>query len=262
MKHFLLFIFTLSLITNYDKGNNLNDDGRTIKIPVVFHISQSKKDKKISKEIILKELKELNENFSATNNIDSLHRDFRHLVGNANIKFHLADVSLNFELLKGVKTYKKRIRWLRARKINRFGADSIIHIIVGKIGSASSVLNSNEYPKSINININSFGDSSNTVTHEMGHCLGLWHVWGNTNCKKNKAGSVQTDYISDTPFQENCTDLSRKKHCSELVDLKDRPNYNNFMDYSSCRCFFTIEQAKTMRQKVILYRRNLYENSI
>jgi hypothetical protein len=261
MKYIFLLIFALSFLPNYGQTNNLQDDGRTIKIPVVFHISQSKKDKKISKETILQELKELNENFTATNNMDSLHKDFQHIVGNANIKFHLADVSLNFESLKGVKTYKKRIRWLRARKINRFGADSIIHIIVGKIGSASSVLSSKQYPKSINININSFGNSSNTVTHEMGHCLGLWHVWGNTNCKKNKTGSVRTDYISDTPFQENCTDRSRKKPCSELVDLKDRPNYNNFMDYSSCRCFFTKEQATTMRQKIILYRRNLYEKS-
>lgn len=257
MRYFSLFIFSLFFLSNYGQINTLQDDGRTINIPVVFHVSKSK----ISKEIILKELKELNENFSATNSMDSLDVKFNSLVGNPNIKFHLADVKLNYQPLKGVKTYRGSIRWLRAKLIKRFGSDSIIHIIVGKIGSASNVLMSKNHPKSLKISSSSFGDSSNTVTHEMGHALGLWHVWGNTNCKDNKRGSVQTDYIEDTPFQENCTDLSRDKPCATLVNIKDRPNYNNFMDYSSCRCFFTKGQAKAMREKIILYRSNLYENS-
>ncbi|MGJ8743533.1 M43 family zinc metalloprotease [Polaribacter sp.] len=257
MKNFLLIIFCLIFAPIRGQNNNLPDDGRTIKIPVVFHISKSI----INKEIILQELNELNKNYSATNSMDSLHADFRQLIGNPNIKFHLANVQLNYSPLKGVKRYNGGIRRLRAKLIKRFGSDSIIHIIVGKLGSVSKVLLSKNHPKSIKIRSSSFGNSSNTVTHEMGHALGLWHVWGNTNCKENKRGSVQTDYIEDTPFQENCTDQPRKKPCSAINNIKDRPNYNNFMDYSGCRCFFTKDQAKAIRRKIISYRRNLYEMS-
>ena len=85
-----------------------------------------------------------------------------------------------------------------------------------------------------------------TLTHEVGHCLGLDHIWGDDQ------PGCSSDYIADTPDQEyasaGCLTFPWVDNCS--------PNGNgrmfmNFMDYSDCRSMFTQGQANKMH--AVLY---------
>lgn len=72
-----------------------------------------------------------------------------------------------------------------------------------------------------------------TLTHELGHWLGLYHPWGNGGC-----GS--TDYCDDTPQQNaeiyNCPTLSNTCGSADM--------FQNFMSYTNddCMNLFTHDQ--------------------
>lgn len=88
-----------------------------------------------------------------------------------------------------------------------------------------------------------------TATHEVGHWLGLRHIWGDTN----NVCSAGNDYIFDTPdataqSQQNCV------LTANTCDDSGNPFWNgynppnmveNFMDYSSEQCMnaFTFGQS-------------------
>ena len=77
-----------------------------------------------------------------------------------------------------------------------------------------------------------------TTTHEVGHWLGLWHIWGDGACGVD-------DYCSDTPEASDphygCPDPGNSCGLLEMV--------NNYMDYSddTCMNLFTVCQKNRMR---------------
>lgn len=86
-----------------------------------------------------------------------------------------------------------------------------------------------------------FGDRDETIvyrgggaclTHEIGHCLNLRHIWGDDN-----GACSGTDYCDDTPNQANSTiNAALYDPTVELLDAcsPSSPgiNFQNFMDYS------------------------------
>jgi hypothetical protein len=83
-------------------------------------------------------------------------------------------------------------------------------------------------------------DQGRTTTHEVGHYLGLRHIWGDADV----CGA--TDYCDDTPDQEtnyfSCTDVSGFSCGSQDM-------YQNYMDYTYdiCMNIFTFDQMDRMR---------------
>lgn len=77
-----------------------------------------------------------------------------------------------------------------------------------------------------------------TLTHEIGHFLGLIHISGDGGCEKD-------DFCEDTPLQNGNTYDCREGQ----VTCGNENMVQNFMDYSddSCMNLFTIEQALRMR---------------
>lgn len=258
MKKIYLLLLVLFVSQLNAQENSFSDDGRTIKIPVIIHLLKLNNGKSIKDSQIIQELKELNSNFTAKNNMSSLNEDFKNLVGNPNFEFYLADTTLNNSSLKGIIRYSSISNISNKLNIN---PEKYLNIFIGNNKTSSNVLQERKLPKNIKINYTKIGNKSNTITHEIGHYFGLWHVWGSGNCSRFKNPFRQkTDEISDTPKQKNCTDVKRINQCPPRK-VKKTPNYNNFMDYSSCRCFFTIGQASKMREKVIKYRNHVYQNS-
>ncbi|RED96171.1 T9SS-dependent choice-of-anchor J family protein [Marinoscillum furvescens] len=89
-----------------------------------------------------------------------------------------------------------------------------------------------------NTNTGSFDSHGRTATHEMGHYLGLRHIWGDGGC------SAQ-DYCDDTP--EAASSSSGCPTNKNTCDSKDM--VQNYMDYTDDRCMnlFTVCQKERMR---------------
>ncbi len=94
-----------------------------------------------------------------------------------------------------------------------------------------------------------------TCVHEVGHYLGLRHIWGDGDCAAD-------DGITDTPpaadqSQQMCS--FAKNTCSENPDLPDM--IENYMDYSdeNCMNMFTNGQIDIMRAMLLGPRAGLLE---
>lgn len=92
-----------------------------------------------------------------------------------------------------------------------------------------------------------FADDGRTAVHEVGHYLGLRHIWGDGDC-------TQDDGIDDTPDADAQTDATAgcdpsQNTCTEATDPQLPDMYENYMDYSSdeCQNLFTRQQADLMR---------------
>ncbi|MEO6283866.1 MAG: T9SS type A sorting domain-containing protein [Dyadobacter sp.] len=88
-----------------------------------------------------------------------------------------------------------------------------------------------------------------TTTHEVGHWLGLIHIWGDRNCG--------TDYCNDTPtaFTKNeTTDLTCAPVYSQCRTAITRNMIENYMDYSpdACMSIFTNDQKERMHAVLAL----------
>jgi hypothetical protein len=93
-----------------------------------------------------------------------------------------------------------------------------------------------------------------TLTHEVGHYLGLEHTF-NGGCGSAAACYTTGDLICDTPSQSSPTDGCSGSSCSSPDPI------HNYMDYSDDLCMweFTPEQARRMRCSLEHYRPLLYE---
>lgn len=82
-------------------------------------------------------------------------------------------------------------------------------------------------------------DKGRTATHEIGHCLGLIHIWGDTTCG--------TDYCADTP-----TAHDSNFGCPTVTNCANNGNemVQNYMDYTddTCMNIFTLNQKDRVTQ--------------
>jgi len=91
-----------------------------------------------------------------------------------------------------------------------------------------------------------------TVTHEIGHGLGLYHVFQGSVC----SGNCETtgDRVCDTPPQRDSTSGCpvRQDSCNDGI----QDNYHNYMDYSydDCMHLFTPGQSERMDQEVAAHK--------
>ncbi|MEZ4911987.1 MAG: M43 family zinc metalloprotease [Saprospiraceae bacterium] len=100
-----------------------------------------------------------------------------------------------------------------------------------------------------------------TTVHEMGHYLGLRHIWGDGNAIFGGNSCTEDDGIDDTPNQGEQSnfqcDYSQNTCNNGVGDLPDL--IENYMDYSgeACQCMFTKEQVQFMRTVITTKRNSL-----
>ena len=86
-------------------------------------------------------------------------------------------------------------------------------------------------------------DRGRTTTHEVGHYLGLRHIWGDV------VGCDGTDYCNDTPqaydSYSSCINVD-----SFTCDSEDM--YQNFLDYSYDRCMNIFTGDQMLRMRIVL----------
>ncbi len=105
---------------------------------------------------------------------------------------------------------------------------------------------------------NGIVNTGKILVHEVGHYLGLRHIWGDGDCNYD-------DFIEDTPNSAAssswaCNSLANT--CTDSIgnlDLRDM--VENYMDYSSgdCQNSFTLGQIDLMRSVLRNYRGLLFD---
>jgi hypothetical protein len=229
-------------------------DGNVIKIPVVVHILYHTPSEKIS-------------NAQVQNQIDVLNRCFRHRNADSvntplYFKSLAADVEIEFQLaISDSRSRSTTItKWGMDDKMkysanmgdDAWDANSYLNIWVcnmDKLAGYSSLPGSDAAKDGVVIDFDAFFainsgsgyDLGKTAVHEIGHWLGLKHVWGDENCGD--------DGVSDTPKQASYT-----VGCPTTIRItcSNGPNgdmYMNYMDFTNDACtnLFTLGQKARMR---------------
>ncbi len=85
-----------------------------------------------------------------------------------------------------------------------------------------------------------------TITHEVGHWLGLIHTWGDDYCG--------TDYCADTPPTESANNeaICKEKYSTCISGKTTRNMIENFLDYSPDACMNVFTQDQKNRVRAIL----------
>ena len=239
-------------------------------IPVVFHVIHVNGEGNISREQILDQMRILNEDFSFTNpNKSNIRADFTNDAANFELEFKLAKIDPNGKCTNGINRvystytnevsqtdeevkYLPGVQWDYQKYLNVYVVNSIDnnggtgtilgyatfpfatssvrdgivvrHDRVGNIGTAASA-----------------NDGGRTLTHEIGHWLGLYHTFQG-GCRSGFGdGCDDTPPVASTFTNQNCP--SNGNSCST-----DNPNridmWENYMDYSrgTCMALFTHDQ--------------------
>ncbi|WP_299818222.1 M43 family zinc metalloprotease [uncultured Pontibacter sp.] len=250
----------------------LRQAASTITIPVVFHVLYYNSTQNISDEQLLSQLSILNADFRRKN-ADAVNTPsyFQPFAADTEIEFCLATIDPNGDPTTGItRTPTTRSSFSysteNVKYTNRGGKDAwnssqylniwVCRIDDNIIGYATPpggppatdgvVL---DYTTIGAPPFNRFSTNYNlgrTATHEVGHWLGLNHIWGNgSTCN-------DSDGIADTPNQreENVgcpSGMSLSCNDSPYGDM-----YQNFMDYTddACMNLFTQGQAAYMRAAI------------
>ena len=233
-----------------------------VKIPVVVHVIYKNASENISDAQVKSQIDALNRDFRKRNS-DSLNTPerFRSLAADIQIEFYLATTDPNGRATSGiVRKQTSNTNFYNNDKIKSsaqggdeaWDSKSYLNIWVGKLISGagySSTPGSDPSKDGVVINSSAFGtinvsgyyNKGRTATHEVGHWLGLKHIWGDAQCGD--------DGVSDTPpqswYTQQCPSGFRSS-CNN-GDLGDM--YMNYMDYTSDACMnlFTAGQRARMR---------------
>ncbi|MCB9234744.1 MAG: PKD domain-containing protein [Bacteroidia bacterium] len=240
-------------------------------IPVVFHVCYGNGTENIPDAMILSQVDVLNEDFrrlnaDATNTLSA----FQPAAADCEVEFCLATIDPNGNPTNGItrnfysgspysqnyveNTIKPATSWDPTQYMNIW----VCNVSGGVLGYAylPSSAPISGLPGAVAANkdgvvllyssigrppANTFGGPYNlgrTATHEVGHFLGLHHVWESLSCGGCTAGC--DDYCNDTPNQN-----SANFGCpSNPVSCSSADMYQNFMDYvdDNCMNLFTNDQ--------------------
>lgn len=234
-------------------------------VPVVIHVLYNQAHENISTAQILSQLKVMNDDFRRMNaDANNTPSAFRSDAADCRIMFCLAQLDPRGRTTNGIirkQTSKTSFALNDGMKFSSAGGDDAwdskkyLNIWVCNLqGTAlgySTIPGSSPDKDGVVIRYDAFGttgtlrptyNKGRTATHEIGHWLGLKHIWGEQTCGD--------DGIGDTPQQESynsqCLNFPSMSACSpdNRGDM-----FMNFMDYTpdACMNIFTHGQKTKMR---------------
>lgn len=221
---------------------------------------------------ILSQIAVLNEDFGRTN-ADTINTPEVFSTGNPNVRFCLASVDPDGNSTDGITRYassedfndndvefmiKSETRWPRETYLNLWVAD------IEDLGFVNALPTTTNLPNAttdgVVISHVAFGgpgtgalspyNLGRTATHEVGHFLGLRHIWRGDGC-------TQDDGFEDTPIQDtenfDCP-VHPSPSCNNGGDM-----FMNYMDYTDDNCMnaFTAQQSAFMRSILLGVRSSL-----
>lgn len=258
--------FTQNWITNNPQGNNSR---ALVTIPVVVHVVYRTTTENISDAQIQSQMNVLNADFAKLNadwtNTPSV---FQSLVANVDVQFCLAQRDPNGNASNGiVRKLTTSTSFSTNDNVKRSangGSDawpssSYLNLWVCNI--SGGILGYAQFPggsaatDGVVVNYNAFGtigtaaapfNKGRTATHEVGHWLNLYHIWGDDG-----TGCTGSDNVTDTPNQGD-----ENYGCPSFptVSCSNGPNgdmYMNYMDYTDDACMFMFTNGQKVRMQAL-----------
>ncbi|MCS6935513.1 MAG: M43 family zinc metalloprotease [Chitinophagales bacterium] len=274
-----------------------NEDDTIFHIRCVFHVvyAANKPQENIPDSVIYSQIEVLNEDYRRLNADTSKTREvFLPVAADTKIQFELATEDPNGQPTNGItrqtgnggffgfnpiqdnvksNSTGGRDPWPTDRYLNIW----VCNLFAGILGYAFPPSNAPGWPANASVDsarqgvvlhyqvvgrnnpnpIDPAVARGRSATHEIGHYLGLRHIWGDTTgCNK-----FDGDGIPDTPkqadaHQQNC-DTTDNTCADSPTDFPDM--LENYMDYSDDRCLnmFTLGQKEIMRAILRTSRRGI-----
>ncbi len=243
------------------------------KIPVVFHIVYNTESRNISEARIADQLMVLNQDYQKLNrDTVNIPSEFKSIAANVGFQFCLATRNPKGEVTNGINrirtsqiSYDYNFDDEKLKAISYWPSDQYLNIWVTQL--SDDILGYAQFPGNTSlpdlsskeieeldgvvVDVDAFGLKQNnsrynlgrTLTHEVGHWLGLLHNFEGAPCGN--------DFIDDTPPQDSSSQNLKPSFCehfSYCSGLKSLDMSGNFMDYSPdvCMNMFTLGQRERM----------------
>ncbi|MFT5969868.1 MAG: hypothetical protein ACI8ZO_000365 [Flavobacteriales bacterium] len=262
------------LASNYSDIEKAAAD--TMTVPLVIHIIHDGDRGNISKEQVLDGIRILNEDYLRINEDTSETRDvFKPYASGVNIQFKLAKIDPQGNCTEGIiriddaETSNSASPRDNVKELSQWPENKYFNVwIVNSIdaqGSAGTVLGYGEFPTPglsntygfVNIH-QAWGQigtgiyGGRTPTHEIGHCLNLYHTF-QSGCGSTCENSG--DRVCDTPPTSEATygcNQNQNTCANDLLGASSAYNSNvvdqieNYMSYDGCQNMFTLGQRDRM----------------
>lgn len=248
------------------KSEDISLESRVaVSIPVVFHVVYNTPEQNISDAQILSQIDVLNEDFNSRNlDVINVPSAFQFSVGKGGIRFVMAQFDPSGNPTNGItRTYSPVTSFSSSGNVcftslgghDAWNTAQYLNIWVcnksGAAGYATYPWSGNPLSDGVIVKytyvgrVGTFTNNWNyqrgrTITHEVGHWLGLIHIWGDAPCGD--------DLVADTPTQG-----AANGSCPTFphITCSNSPNgdmFMNYMDYTydACRVMFTVGQTERM----------------
>jgi hypothetical protein len=253
-----------------EEGEASRYAGEVITIQTVVHVVYSTDEENISDEQVSSQIDVLNRDFRASNEDRTNVPDvWQGLVADAKIEFALASEDPEGSTTDGITrtetdqssfgTDDQPVKSSEAGGVSPWPTDRYLNIWVCNL--AGGLLGYAQFPTGppetdgVVILHTAFGTTGTasepynlgrTGTHEVGHYLNLFHIWGDSD---DCSGS---DEVPDTPSA-----LGPNYGCPSFphVSCNNAPDgdmFVNYMDYSDDRCMFMFTPGQALRMNAAL----------
>jgi hypothetical protein len=241
---------------------------KVVTIPVVVHVVYNTSEQNISDEQIHSQISILNEDYRMRNSdIDSIPEPFRSLCADSYVEFKLACKDPYGKPTNGItRTHTDSnsfdtddvVKYSSRGGIDAWPSDKYLNMWVCKLGGG--LLGYAQFPggpletDGVVITYTAFGNMGTaappfnlgrTATHEVGHWLNLYHIWGDDTWLPDACSG--SDNVDDTPNHEGpnygCPTFPH-------ISCNNSPNgdmFVNYMDYTDDGCMYMFTKGQVSR---------------